>query len=423
MTMISRSFYNLLLLLIAPFFIFGLYKNKNNTPAFGSRWKEHFGFSPAIADNSQIRVWFHTVSVGEVLATTALIKAYKLRHPEHTIIITTTTSTGAEQAEKLKNIAIHRYMPLDFPFAVRRFIKTLQPHKLYIMETELWPNTLYIAQQANISISVINARLSNRSFKRYQKLPFIFNLLLKPIDQVLCQTIEDASRFKKLGLQEDKVKVTGSIKFDIHISKTVKQAGVELRNTISKTRPVWIVASTHQGEDEIILSAHQQLLKKHTNLLLILVPRHPDRFETIYQLCQANKMKTIKRTLSKTIPQNTQVYLADTMGEMLTLIAASDICFMAGSLIGDKVGGHNLLEPAALAKPCLTGPSFYNFKQITEQLIDAQGCEVCQSSEDIANKVKLLLNDTDKFDRMGRQALSIVNRNKGALQKTMGYLK
>ncbi|WP_372882177.1 lipid IV(A) 3-deoxy-D-manno-octulosonic acid transferase [Psychromonas sp.] len=413
--------YSLLLYLIAPFYLYALYKPKQGKPKFASRWKEHFGCTPTI-DSKCPPVWIHAVSVGEVLASTPLIKALKEQNPQLKIVVTTTTSTGAEQVAKLGWGVEHRYMPLDFSFAVKGFIKAIQPQQLLIMETELWPNTLRVTAEKHIPITIINARLSERSSSRYAKVKWIFNLLAKNITLILCQTKEDALRFQKLGVDGNRIKITGSIKFDINISETDKNKGIELRNKIGNERPVWIAASTHLGEDEQILSAHRSLLKQIPNALLILVPRHPERFKSVLQLSQDSGFNSISRSSEAPVEKNMQVYLGDTMGEMLSLIQAADICFMAGSLIGDKVGGHNLLEPAALAKPTLTGPSYYNFTDITEQLINNQACTVCANSEQITTQLQKLFKAPNLQKKQGKSALQVVNNNKGAIKKSLEFL-
>lgn len=420
--MFIRFFYTLLLTLVSPFFLYSLYKSKPNKPKFGKRFKEHFGCTPKLTKTAEQTVWFHTVSVGEAIAATPLIKAYHQQHPDHVIVVTSTTSTGAEQVMKIGDFVEHRYMPVDFSWAIKRFIKTINANKLFIMETELWPNMLAMATKHNIEVTILNARLSARSAQRYQKIQCLFNLLSHNIQQVLCQTQDDAERFLSLGMEANKIKVTGSLKFDISIPQETIHSGVVLREKIGQKRPVWIVASTHQGEDEIVLAAHQTLLLQNPTLLLIIVPRHPERFNQVYDLSQTLGLKTILRTSNNELEPDTQVYIADTMGEMLLLISAADICFMGGSLLGDKVGGHNLLEPAALAKPCLTGPSYYNFKQITEQLMQAKACFVCSDSNSITIKIDQLINDTILQKTAGEAALQIVNANKGALKKTLSYL-
>lgn len=423
--MLTRFLYTLLLSLAAPILLYSLYKSNPNKPKFGKRWKEHFGFTPPLKTekgNSTYVVWFHTVSVGETIAATPLIKAYKQQNPTHTIAITTTTSTGAEQAEKIGDIVQHRYMPIDFSWTVRHFIKIIKPKKLFIMETELWPNTLATVAKKNIEIIVLNARLSDRSFLRYKKLQFIFNSLSKRLNKILCQSEPDANRFAALGIPKEKIKITGSLKFDIDIKPPIIESGKTLRGGIGKNRPVWIVASTHQGEDEIILDAHKKLLTEKKDLLLIIVPRHPERFDSVSNLSIEKSFITQRRTEQESIKATTQVYIADTMGEMLLLISASDICFMGGSLIGDKVGGHNLLEPAALGKPCLIGESYYNFKEITEQLMSVNACIICKDSESIYQNIKVLLDNKPLQKQLGKAALEIVNDNKGALQKTLAHL-
>lgn len=409
-------------MMLSPLFLYSLYKSKPNKPKFGKRWIEHFGFTAALSKSAPVTVWFHTVSVGEAIAATPLIKRYHAQYPEHAIVVTTTTATGAEQVEKIGEMVEHRYMPVDFSWTIRRFIRIINPQKLFIMETELWPNTLAVAAQHNIPISILNARLSARSAQRYQKFQAIFDLLCENLNQVLCQTTEDAQRFSDLGLPDEKIHITGSLKFDIVLSPQVIRSGETLRENIGHDRPVWVVASTHQGEDEIVLSAQKKLLQEYPDLLLILVPRHPERFDQVYQLTLQQAFKAQRRTAQEAINTDTQVYLADTMGEMLTFIGAADVCFMGGSLLGDKVGGHNLLEPAALAKPCLSGPSYYNFKQITEQLLAVQACSICDDSDAIYRAVTLLINDKQAQKTAGDAALGIVNDNKGALQKTLDYL-
>jgi len=420
-----RWLYTLILVIASPFLIWGLYKKQPGKPSVGSRWKEHFGFTPPLPSNSKSQlIWVHAVSVGETLAVTPLLKRLKQYHPQYEIVITTTTPTGAEQAEKLEGIAHHRYMPFDFPFAIRGFIKAIKPSQLLIMETELWPNTLHTVAKANIPVTVINARLSERSCQRYAKFQSVFNLLAKRLTQILCQYPDDAERFIRLGIAREKVSVTGSIKFDIDINEQINQNGQALRRQLGTQRPIWIAASTHFGEDEQILAAHKEILDQHSDALLILVPRHPERFNAIFEMAQ-KQFVTVRRTESddKIIDASVQVYLGDTMGEMLTLMSAADVCFMGGSLLGDKVGGHNILEPAALAKPILTGPSYFNFKDITDALIEVKAVTVCHSSSQLATAISDLFTQPEIGKECGNIALNLVNKNKGALEKTLTAIK
>ncbi|MFS1909714.1 lipid IV(A) 3-deoxy-D-manno-octulosonic acid transferase [Vibrio sp. 10N.286.48.B7] len=422
-----RFLYSGLLALVAPFFLYSLFAKKTGKPAVGKRWREHFGQTPPIEINEGVStkavVWFHAVSVGEVIAVTPLIKRFVMMHPDKQVVITTTTPTGAEQAAKLAPDVIHRYMPLDFSFAVRGFLSSIKPSQLIIVETELWPNTLHQVAKWGVPITVINARLSERSCLRYQKVLPIFQWLASKIDHVLCQHQDDADRFLRLGMSKHKVAVTGSVKFDISIEASVTQNGQQLRHDLGAQRPVWIAASTHQGEDEQVLEAHRRLLQTHPTSLLLLVPRHPERFDDVATLCQKQGFSLIRRTEKSTaVSDKHTVYLADTMGEMMTLLAASDICFMGGSLLGDKVGGHNLLEPAALGIPSLTGPSYFNFSDITKQLIEHNACHVIADAEALSSILSEWLEQPELLNSMGDNARQVVARNKGAIERTLEQL-
>lgn len=421
--MIIRYIYTALLAVASPFLMWGLYRHRTGKPCVGKRWKEHFGVTPKL-DCSHGPIWIHAVSVGETLAVTPLIKRLKAQYPHLTIVITTTTATGAEQAQKLAGIAEHRYMPFDFPFAVSGFINAIKPSQLLIMETELWPNTLHTVAKANIPITIINARLSERSCQRYAKVQPIFDMLAKNLTQVLCQYPDDAERFIRLGVAKEKVSVTGSIKFDIEISPKVKEEGQALRNQLGNNRPVWIAASTHNGEDEQILSAHQEVLKDHPNALLILVPRHPERFNDVFNLSK-QKFNTVRRTEHnhRLLDNDIQVYLGDTMGEMLTLMEAADICFMGGSLLGDKVGGHNMLEPAALGKPVLTGPSYYNFSEVVNSMRKNKAITIVKSNHDIAPYVTKIMNKDETYYQQKSHIEKYINNNKGAVNKILSIIK
>lgn len=420
--MILRWFYSFVLMIVAPFFIYSLYKSKPNKPKFAKRWKEHFGFTAKLNNQRDDPIWIHAVSVGEVLAVAPLIKIIKKQNPAQLIVITTTTSTGQNEAKKLGELVEHRYMPLDFSFAINNFINSIKPKALFIMETELWPNTLYSCQKKNIPITIINARLSARSASRYKKLPFVFDLLLQNINFVLAQTEHDAQRFIGLGLKTAQVSITGSIKFDISVTPMQLQQAKELRDFVGKNREVWIAASTHQGEDEQLIQAHQQLLQDKANALLILVPRHPERFLSVKELAKKSGLSVVTRSSNQPVSNHTQLYLGDSMGEMMVLLGAADICFIAGSLIGDKVGGHNLLEAAALEKPILNGPSYFNFKEITEQLIALDVCQICHNSSELSELLLQLFDNNVLRNKKGEIAFTFVQKNQGALQKTVAAM-
>ncbi|WP_434341218.1 lipid IV(A) 3-deoxy-D-manno-octulosonic acid transferase [Motilimonas cestriensis] len=413
-----RILYTLILLLAAPLLLFGLYQSKPNKPKFGTRWKEHFGLTPTLT-NAQPVIWLHAVSVGESLAAIPVLRALKQGYPDYQIVVTTTTSTGAAQIAKLGDLVSHRYMPIDLPVCINGFIRNIKPSCLLIMETELWPNTLASAKAAGIPVCIVNARLSARSAGRYGKFQWVFNEISRHIDHLFCVAQSDADRFKQLGLTAQQVSVTGSIKNDIQINSSVTEQAQTLRHQLGATRPVWVAASTHKGEDEQVLDAFKAVLKTLPDSLLILVPRHPERFDAMAQLCQDMGFSVQRRSQGFNPTQPCQVYLADSMGEMLLMLAAADATFMGGSLIGDAVGGHNMLEPAALAKPTITGPSYYNFTEIAEQLRQAQGLWVCQNSEQLAVQMTQLLSDQGLAQQVGQAALQVVKQNQGAVAKTV----
>ncbi|ALM72144.1 TPA: 3-deoxy-D-manno-octulosonic acid transferase [Vibrio vulnificus] len=414
--MLVRLLYTLLLALAAPLLLFGLYRSKPNKPKFGQRWKEHFGITPKLVGQNQ-PLWIHAVSVGESIAATPLIKALKQQHPDQPILVTTTTSTGAEQIAKLGDLVEHRYMPIDFAFAVRGFLKVINPSKMLIIETELWPNTLNVVNKANVPIYVVNARLSEKSCNNYAKVQSLFNVIEPCLTKVLCQNQTDADRFESLGVSKEKLTVTGSIKFDIQISEQVKKAGKELRESLGLNRPVWIAASTHKGEDEQVLQAHKEVLAQRPEALLIIVPRHPERFDDVFALCQSSDFNSTRRTNAAIVNADTQVYLADTMGEMLILLGASDVCFMAGSLLGDKVGGHNVLEPVALNVPVISGPSYFNFKAIVEDMI-------AQNIIDITDNTQLASKVLERFQHSNSQQMSdFIQGYLNSTQKTIEAIK
>ncbi|WP_038876893.1 lipid IV(A) 3-deoxy-D-manno-octulosonic acid transferase [Vibrio jasicida] len=419
--MLIRIFYTLLLALASPFLLFGLYKSKPNKPKFGQRWKEHFGITPKL-ETTERPIWIHAVSVGESIAAIPLIKELKKQKPTQPILVTTTTSTGAEQIAKLGDLVEHRYMPIDFGFAVKGFIKAIRPKQMLIIETELWPNTLNTVHDAGIPIIVVNARLSEKSCRNYAKVQPLFDLLHPCIDKLLCQTESDAGRFERLGIEKNKLFVTGSIKFDIQISDDVKEKAKALRDALGLERPIWIAASTHKGEDEQMLEAHKKILESHPNALLILVPRHPERFDNVFELCQKLGFEAARRTSRTEITESTQVYLGDTMGEMLTLIGSADICFMGGSLIGDKVGGHNVLEPAALGVPVITGPSYYNFKEIVEDLIEKKAIKLANAGLSLSIQVVNLIDCEEERVTMLENAALTLKNNKNVISKSLNLI-
>ncbi|MDM5129293.1 lipid IV(A) 3-deoxy-D-manno-octulosonic acid transferase [Aeromonas salmonicida] len=410
-----RLLYNLLIHLGLPLALLALYKPKKGKPGFGARWAEHLGRT--LASGQEAPLWIHAVSVGETLAISPFIRALKAERPDLPILLTTTTRTGAEQAAKLGDLVVHRYAPLDYPWAVAAFLKCIKPRALWVMETELWPNWLAACEARHLPVTIINARLSERSCQRYARFQGAFDALSRPLTHLLCQHQDDAERFARLGVGRERLAVTGSIKFDIQLGDEVYARGQALRQQLGQSRPVWIAASTHQGEDEQVLAAFDLVLQRHPRALLILVPRHPERFDRVAELCAP--YGCVRRTGGAPIRETDKVYLGDTMGELPLMLAAADMAFVGGSLV--KVGGHNLLEPAALGKPCLTGPAYFNFSDITRQLVAQGGAALVADAAALGEKVSELLADEGDRRQMGEQARAVVLRNQGALARTLSH--
>ena len=415
--MIMSIVYTILLYLIQPLVWLRLLWRSRKAPDYRKRWLERYGFCKNKVKSGGILV--HAVSVGETLAAIPLIKALQSQYPQLPITVTTMTPTGSKQVKSiLKESVSHVYLPYDLPCAIHRFLKTVQPKLVIIMETELWPNLISQCDSKKIPLIIANARLSERSAKRYHKLGKAISKLLAKISTVAAQNRQDGDRFISLGLPADHLSVTGSIKFDIELTAKQQQNLAQLKQQWQLHRPVLIAASTHAGEDEIILSAFQQLLKNHSNLLLILVPRHPERFKTVEKLIADNGLNYITRSSKQPPTDQTQVILGDTMGELLELYGLANIAFVGGSLI--EHGGHNPLEPALHHIPIISGTHFFNFKVIGEQLIEANGMLVCDSSADsLYSTINSLLNDESRCQQIGENAYQVLKNNQGALNRLL----
>ncbi|MFQ1019948.1 lipid IV(A) 3-deoxy-D-manno-octulosonic acid transferase [Gilliamella sp. CG13] len=412
--------YTLLLYLIQPFVWLKLLWRSRKAPAYRQRWLERYGFCKNKVKPNGILV--HAVSVGETIAAIPLIKALQQKYPQLPITVTTMTSTGSERVKSLlKDSVSHVYLPYDLPGAIKRFLKTTKPKIVIIMETELWPNLISQCYKQKIPLIIANARLSERSAARYGKLGKAVKQLFSKISMVAAQNQQDGERFVSLGLPADHLAITGSIKFDINLSNEQRQNINQLKQQWQLKRPVLIAASTHSGEDEIILTAFKKLLLKHANLLLILVPRHPERFKTVEKLISDNGFNYLKRSTNQIPTEQTQIVLGDTMGELVELYAMADIAFVGGSLV--KQGGHNPLEPALHHIAIITGEYFFNFQVICEQLIEAQGMIVCtNSADDLYSTIDRLLNDNSRRVQLGENAYLVLKQNQGALSRLLAVI-
>lgn len=418
----NRTLYTLLFHLGLPLVAIRLWLRARKAPAYARRIGERFALNlPTLQPGG---IWVHAVSVGESIAAAPMIRELLKRYPQLPITVTCMTPTGSERIQALfanEPRIQHCYLPYDLPWAAARFLNRVQPKLAVIMETELWPNHIHQCAKRGIPVALANARLSARSAKGYGRFARLTRPMLEEMSLIAVQTETEAERFRQLGARPECVEVTGSIKFDLTIDPQLLVDARELREQWQAlARPVWIAASTHEGEDEIVLAAHRQLLGHYPNALLMLVPRHPERFNQVFELCQREGFATVRRSSGEPVTASTQVMLGDTMGELLFLYALADTAFVGGSLVPN--GGHNLLEPAALAKPVLSGPHLFNFLEISAMLRDAGALEEVDDVQGLALAVQRLFELPQDARRMGQAGLKVMQRNQGALQRLLDGL-
>ncbi|WP_339546003.1 lipid IV(A) 3-deoxy-D-manno-octulosonic acid transferase [Pseudomonas sp. RA_35y_Pfl2_P32] len=418
----NRTLYTALFYLGLPWVAIRLWLRSRKAPAYAKRIGERFSIGlPPMEPGG---IWVHAVSVGESIAAAPMIRALLERYPQLPITVTCMTPTGSERIQALfanQPRIQHCYLPYDLPCAAARFLDRVQPKLAVIMETELWPNHIHQCAKRGIPVALANARLSERSAKGYGRFRKLTQPMLAEMSLFAVQTEAEAERFRALGARAETVEVTGSIKFDLSIDPTLLQRASDLREQWQATqRPVWIAASTHEGEDEVVLAAHRQLLASHPDALLILVPRHPERFNSVFELCQQQGFNTVRRSSGAAVDANTSVLLGDTMGELLFLYALADSAFVGGSLVPN--GGHNLLEPAALAKPVLSGPHLFNFLEIAALMRNAKALQEVEDAHGLAVAVQRLFELPRDAQQMAEAGLTVMRANQGALQRLLDGL-
>ena len=413
-----RYFYSFLLYLAMPFLLLRLWWKSRRLPAYRERMAERLGFYPIKLDRC---IWVHAVSMGETIAAAPLIKNLITRYSSLQVLVTTMTPTGSEQVKKLFGDTVkHVYLPYDMPDAVARFLNAMHPVIGVIIETEMWPNLLAACQQKKIPVCLVNARLSEKSARGYSRIAPITREMLQHINVIAAHGEKDAERFIVLGAAKEKVLVTGNIKFDLSLPEDLEVKSDALREALGKNRFIWIAASTHEGEEDIILAAHEALRAKNPQALLVLVPRHPDRFDEIAKRCE-QQFRTVRRSTNEACSPETAVYLGDTMGELLLMYGAADVAFVGGSLI--PRGGHNMLEPGALGKPILTGPHLFNFKEISDMFKVANALLLVQDAASLTKELELLAQNVNERMEVGARAKAVVAANRGALGKQLEIIQ
>ncbi len=415
-----RFAYVLLSYLLSPLYaMYWIFRGVVNQ-AYWDRLGQRLGFGyPVLSEGS---IWIHAVSVGEVQATVPLVRVLQDRFPNRQLLITTVTPTGAARVTSLYGDRVsHSYIPFEVPFAVHNFFNSIQPDLALIMETEIWPNLYDACGSREIPLILVSARISPQSVNRYRRFLPLFRETLSHGIVIAAQSESDAERFRSLGAAPERTWVTGNIKFDFEMPADLELRGEALREQNFPDRSVWVAASTHDKEEEQVLSAHQRLLEDIPEALLILVPRHPERFATVKSLLRKKEIKFVSRTDGTPCNDDTEVFLGDTMGELPMFYAASDIAFVGGTLV--PIGGHNLLEPAALTLPIITGPHLFNTQDIANMFSDSGAFVQVQDAAELADALNRLFGDTGEAEELAKKGHTILMENRGALPRLLDLME
>lgn len=391
-----------------------------------SYWRnfgERFGLGSPLP---QSPIWVHAVSVGEVQAAAALILALRSRYPEIPVLVTTFTPTGCARATALlRGAAAVRFLPFDLPGSVRRFLDRARPKLAVIIETELWPNLYRQCRLRRIPLVIASARLSPRSTDRYRRLGALFKETVAGGVVIAAQGEGDAERFRTLGAAAERTHITGNLKFDFTLPADIREHGRALREQYAAGGAVWVAGSTHGGvEEEAVLEAHRRVGAAHPGALLVLAPRHPNRFGEVAAWLERQGVEFERRSRSdpaQSADERPRVLLLDTLGELLQFYAAADVAFVGGSLA--PIGGHNLLEPASLGLPVLTGPHNSNGEDIARLLLECGAAEIVRTGAELGSRVTGLLGDEALRLEMGNRARAAVERNRGALEKLLRLIE
>ena len=415
-----RFLYTFLFYLLVPFILLRLLWRSIKAPSYRSRWRERFAFyHQEFPDNV---VWFHAVSVGESEALFPLLRQIQKHSPEIKLLVTTTTPTGSDRVKAVMQDSVsHVYLPYDMPDTVNRFIRCFRPKLAVIMETEIWPN-LFAACGANqIPLYLINARLSEKSAHGYQKISSLVHQTLSNVSMIAAQTEEDAQRFISIGAEANKVKTLGNIKFDIHVPADIIEDGARLKQTLFSKRFVWVIASTHKDEEALFLDIYKDIKPQIPELLMLLVPRHPERFTEVKRLCEQQPLKVVTRTSGETVTEVVDIYLVDTMGELKTIYAASDVAFVGGSMV--PAGGHNILEASAVGIPVLFGPYMNNFKEIAKKVLNQRAAIQCQDKDAAVKSILTLYQQPSERLALVANGKRFLKQNQGAVARIFAMLE
>lgn len=411
----TRLLYSLVVVALLPWAILHLLWRSLKQPEYRRHWGERFGMFAATAPAPTL--WLHAVSVGETRAAQPLVEALRERYPRHRILFTHMTPTGRATSEALYGDTVDRiYLPYDTPWAVQAFLKHYRPEFGLIMETELWPNLIASCKSLGIPLRLVNARLSERSARRYASFPALTREALQGLAGIAAQSMDDAKRLEALGAGD--VVVTGNIKFDIAAPAVQLALGSAFRAAYG-TRRTWLAASTREGEEALILDAWRQALPAN-GALLVIVPRHPQRFDEVARLAAERGFVVQRRSEDSPVAAATQVLVGDSMGEMFAFHAAADVSFIGGSLL--DFGSQNLIEAAACGTPILIGPSTRNFAEAAREAVACGAARNIVDADDLVRQVLLLLGNAESRQRMGEAGTAFTERHRGATARTLELL-
>lgn len=422
--MATPFWYNTALKIVKPLYQWRIKKRAKDSAEYQQECLERFG--PFQDVKNQHAIWFHCVSVGETNAAQPLIEHYL--KAGHAVLVTNTTKTGQARAKSLFLKAPYQalfqavYLPADQRYLVADFYQKYQPKLLILVETELWPNLIDQAQQFKVPCILVNARLSEKSAKGYAKIPSLTRPMLQKLDQLLAQDVATQQRFIDLGMPQDKTQVLGSIKFDISAPEQFIHKAQQLQQDWNlANRKIITIASTHAPEEEKLFLAFKTYLEQYPDWLLIVVPRHPERFDEVFVAAQSLNLTTQRRSLEQAIESNTQVYLADSMGEMWLWYALSQACFVGGSL-NEPGGGHNILEAMVLDVPTVIGPHYFNFQAIVDEFLQADALKVGQTVDEVVQLLVRCLEDQAFAQQLSQHAIDVLKRNQGSLYKHIAVI-
>ncbi len=415
-----RRLYDVLTRLALPLALAVLLWRGIREPGYRRHLAERLGFGPALPRSGAI--WLHAVSLGEMNAAAPLVRRLRSRHPGLPFAITTATVTGRARAQQLFGDGVDvRYLPFDTPGAMRRLLDRLAPRVALVLETELWPNLYRACGRRGVPVVLASARLSPASVGRYRRFAGWFRPALAAANAIAAQTDADAGRFVAAGADPSRVSVTGNLKFDVEPQTGNLLAGARLRAELWPGRPVWIAGSTHAGEEDAVLDAHAALRERQPDLLLLLVPRHPPRFPVVSDLLARRGMRYQRRSAGEPVSPDTAVLLVDTVGELASLYAAADVAFVGGTLV--PIGGHNLLEPAALGVPVITGPFTANAAEVARRLLEVGGGVQVGDAAELASRVRAWFEDPALRLARGRAARDVIDANRGALERLLAIVE